>query len=117
VSNSHQQQEHHGDDKTNFSRSFVGKNLSALSHPLIGQDKDAFKENGVRYYMGVALNDEGRSHFQAVAEMQAAKNEIQFQGMSPSADKVGRYIPGKWRDHPEVVKLKKRPAQGTGGTP
>ena len=110
-------QEHHGDDKTNFSRSFVGKNLSALSHPLIGQDKDVFKENGVRYYMGVAFNDEGRAHFQAMATMQATKNEMQLQGMSASADKVGRYIPGKWRDHPEVVKLNKSPAPETGGTP
>lgn len=101
-------QETHGDEKTSFSRSFVGKNLAALSHPLIGQDKDVFKEGGVRYYMGIALNEEGDAHFDAVTTTQAFKNEMQFQGMSPSSDKVGRYIPGKWRDHPEVVKLKKR---------
>jgi hypothetical protein len=71
----------------------------------------------VRYYMGVAFNDEGRAHFQAVATMQAFKNEMQLRGVSASADKVGRYIPGKWRDHPEVVKLNKSPAPETGGTP
>jgi phage/plasmid-associated DNA primase len=100
--------ENHGDDKAIFSRSFVGKHLAALSHPQIVQDKNAFKDvGGTRYYLGISLNHEGMAHFRTVLFQQQVKNEMLFTGISNSDRDTRKVIPGKWRDHPEYMRLKK----------
>jgi len=67
--------------------------------------------------MGVALNTEGRAHFDAMwASDWRRVSEGPLKRMSASSGAVGRVIPNKWRDHPEVVKLRKPSADdGLGG--
>ena len=104
-------QETHGDEKVRLSPSFVGKNLAALSHPRIGQDKKAFREeDGRRFYIGIALTTEGCAHFDAAAAERYRWPEGPLKRMSVSSKEVRRSIPDKWLEHPEVVKLRKWPA-------
>ncbi|WP_375305100.1 DUF5906 domain-containing protein [Bradyrhizobium sp. A11] len=101
-------QDNHGDDKANFSRSFVGRHLAALSHPLIGQDKETFREaDGTRYYVGIGLNVEGSAHFDSVARVQNVKGDLAFDGISTCSADTKEVVPGKWRDSAEVKRIKK----------
>lgn len=104
-------EENHGDGKASFSPSFVGKNLRALSHPKIAQDKDVFKnEWGTRYYVGIKLNNEGRAHFNTARIIQNVKPQTALQRMSETASETNRATKEEWLSHPEVVKMPKGPA-------
>ena len=66
--------------------------------------------------MGIALNDEGRAHFTATADMQNLKPQSSLQKMSRTAAETQLPVPEKWMDHPEVKKLGKWPAEPAPGT-
>ena len=101
-------EETHGGEKATLSRNVIGKNLGALAHPRIGQDKNTFKEaNGRRYYVGIALNAEGTAHFNEVKKFEFHRPQWVTQGTSLTAKDAVRAIPDKWRDHPVVQKIKK----------
>ncbi len=101
-------EESHGGEKTILDRRVIGKNLKALSHPRIGQDKNVFKaRDGRRYYIGITLNAEGRVHFDEARTGWYRDGGGPLKGASISSKDVGKLIPAEWQDHPEVVKLKK----------
>jgi phage/plasmid-associated DNA primase len=101
-------EETHGGEKAPLGRHIIGKNLGALAHPRIGQDKNTFKEeNGRRYYVGIALNAEGAAHFDAVRSSWHRRGEWVTQGTALTAEATVRAIPDKWLDHPVVQKIKK----------
>ena len=57
--------------------------------------------------MGIALNAEGRAHFDAVVTTRLHRPEGILKRASLSAAHAGLSIPVKWLREPEVVKLKK----------
>jgi phage/plasmid-associated DNA primase len=93
----------HGGEKITLGRNIIGKNLVALAHPRIGQDKNVFKEEtGRRYYMGITFNKEGAAHFNEVRKHEYYHPKWVTQGTSQTAKDAIRAIPDKWRDHPAV---------------
>ena len=101
----------HGDEKINFSRDSLGRYLSALADPNILQDKHNFKKrDGLRFYVGIRLNEQGGAHFETVATRQILTPDLKFQGMSATKEDTRQLIPTEWLLHPEVHALRERKA-------
>lgn len=89
--------ENHGSDTKAPSTTTVGIKLAAASHLPIVQDKNAFKMNAIRYYIGLELNQAGKELWERSTDSQARG--------APSADQTVQDIKPAWLDHPKVVKL------------
>jgi hypothetical protein len=97
----------HGDEKVNFSRSSLGRYLSALADPNILHDKITFrKRDGSRYYVGIRLNELGGEHFGTVAARQILVPDLKFQGISTTKEDTYQPIPPEWLILPKVANLR-----------
>ena len=102
--------EKHGDEKSSPSPSLIGSHLAALAHPLIAQNKKKFKnEKGMRFYIGVKLNEAGKDFFETKITTCFNPSET-VPRMSKSYEDSIQPIKEVWLDDPEIIRIKNNAA-------
>jgi hypothetical protein len=103
-------EEHHGDDAKPPNATMIGVHLKAFADPRILQDKETFKdENGLRFYLGIKLNQAGLSHWEAawLDDRQSGRSTKSSARISSAPTSVTRAIKDTWLKLPEVETMQK----------
>ncbi|SHG24821.1 DNA primase family protein [Bradyrhizobium erythrophlei] len=103
--------EQHGDRKEGGpTPDMVGKHLAALCDPLIVRDKNKYKLKGLRFYIGIKLNEVGKEFFESCVteDFDGRNRRAELARMSINYADTIKPIPADWLDHPEIKELQAR---------
>jgi P4 family phage/plasmid primase-like protien len=102
--------EKHGDEKSSPSPTLIGSHLASLSHPLIAQNKNRFKDRlGMRFYVGIKFNEAGQDFFNSKLTNVYNANEA-IPRMSTSYADAIKPVKVEWLDDAEIIRIKNNAA-------